>query len=218
MNKILLVWLSTLVMSAPLQGQDFTNLNFESAQIIVATNSAGFIGIAASTALPGWSAFSGTNQLSQVDYNPSPLGVPAPVDLVGSNAEVVDGNFSVLLADNTGSISQTGLVSSGTESLFFDGSSGQFSLLVSLGGVNLSYTVVSSGINSYGLSYSTYAADVSGFAGQVETLTFSGTGVEILDDIQFSPEIIPEPSAASLLFLGSGILMCLCARKKFRLN
>jgi hypothetical protein len=216
MNKILLLWLSTLLMSAPLQGQDFTNLNFESAQVIFTNGVNG--NITTANAFPGWSAFSGTNQLSLIDYNPSPLVVPASVDLVGSNAEVVDGNFSVLLANYTGSISQTGLVPGGTESLFFDGSSGQFSLLVSLGGVSLSYTVVASGINSYGVSYSTYAADVSGFAGQVETLTFSGTGFEILDDIQFSPETVPEPSAASLLFFGGGIFMCLCARKELRLN
>lgn len=93
------------------------------------------------------------------------------------------------------------------------------SLQVSLGGENLSYTAVSSSINSSGLSYNVYAANVSAFAGKIETLTFAvAPGFMGLDDIQFSPEIIPEPSAASLLFFGSGIFMCLRARKKLRLN
>jgi hypothetical protein len=168
-----------------------------------------------------WSAFSGANQLSLVDYNPSTLGVPASVDLVGSNADVIDGNFSVLLSGD-GSISQTGLVPSGTESLLFDATSYDVtpsSLLVSLGGENLSYTAVSSSTNSSGLSYNVYAANISAFAGKIETLTFAvAPGFMGLDDIEFSPEIIPEPSAASLLFLGGGIFMCLRARKKLRLN
>jgi hypothetical protein len=50
----------------------------------------------------------------------------------------------------------------------------------------------------------------------METLTFSGRG--LLDDIQFSPEVIPEPSAAALVFLGSGILFYVCRiRKRCRL-
>jgi hypothetical protein len=48
----------------------------------------------------------------------------------------------------------------------------------------------------------------------METLTFSGGG--ILDDIQFSPELIPEPSPSWLLFLGSGVLLYVRRKGKFR--
>ena len=78
--------------------------------------------------------------------------------------------------------------------------------------MNLSYAAVSSGTTSYGLNYSTYAANVSAFAGKVGTLTFSGGG--ILDDIQFSPELIPEPSPSWLFFLGGGVFMFLRTRNK----
>jgi len=48
-------------------------------------------------------------------------------------------------------------------------------------------------------------------------LTFLGGG--LLDDIQFSPSLIPEPSDASLIFLGGGIFMYFRARnQKFGLN
>lgn len=113
MNRTLLACLSALAVAAPLRGQEFVNLDFESAQVIVTTNSAGFIGLDAGSALPGWSAFSGTNQLSLVDYDPSTLVVPGSVGLFGSNADVIDGNFGVFLHGD-GSISQTGLVPSGT--------------------------------------------------------------------------------------------------------
>lgn len=206
MNKATLIaCLFIAAMTASLEAQDFTNLNFEDAMV---SGSSGVF--ATSDALPGWSAFAGTNELSTIPYNAG--GSLSPYGLEGSNSLVISGNFSVALGRF--SISQTGPVPSGTESLLFD-SYGP-SLLVSLGGENLSYTAIASGTNSYGYSYSTYAANISAFAGQVETLTFSGSG--ILDDIQFSPEAIPEPSTAPLVFLGSGILFYVRRlRKKRRL-
>ena len=214
MNRVLLIWFATIAVSASSQGQSFTNLDFESAQIVPSyTNNYGYVFIPTENALPGWSAFDGTTQLSQIQYNPSAAAISPPVALFGSNIDVIAGNFSILLHSSTISISQTALVPSGTESLVFDAVSfGSPSLLVSMGGQNLSYTAISVGTNPYGRSYTVYAADVSAFAGQMETLTFSGGG--ILDDIQFSPEAIPEPSTASLVFLGSGVLLYVRKRRQ----
>ena len=211
MNKILLTGFATITVAASLRGQSFTNLNFEDADV---SQSSGFV--ATSDALPGWSAFSGTNQLSTVVYNASGLA-SYPVTLLGSNSFVLDGNFSVSLVG--GSISQTGPIPSGSQSLLFDAASPY--LLVSLGSENLSYTAIASDTNSYGLSYSTYVANISAFAGQTETLTFSSLGPGqggILDDIQFSPEAIPEPSMASLFFLGSGVLFYVRKRRQTALR
>jgi hypothetical protein len=108
------------------QGQDFTNLNFESAQVIPSYTNTGRIFISITNALSGWSAFDGTNQLSSVQYIPPPGANPGllpPIALEGSNAYVIDGNFSILLGSSSISISQTGLVPSGTESLLFDATS-----------------------------------------------------------------------------------------------
>ena len=62
-----------------------------------------------------------------------------------------------------------------------------------------------------------YGVDISGFAGKVETLAFSSglpdNGAVGVDDIRFSPEAVPEPSAISFFCLGSGVLFCL--RRKY---
>jgi hypothetical protein len=63
-------------------------------------------------------------------------------------------------------------------------------------------------VNSGGLDYTVYGADVSALAGLEETLMFSATtGDGILDDIQFSSMIVPEPPTMSLIFLLGGLLI-----------
>ena len=213
MNKTLLTLLSTVIVALSLQGQSFTNLDFESARVIFTANPPDFI--ATSNAFPGWSVFGGTNQAFYVQYNVSAgvylYGLVGP-DAFGTNTRVLDGNFSASMGPNE-TMSQTGLVPNGAESLLFGATSSSF--LVSLGSQNLSYVTISNALNSYGGSYTIYGADISGFAGQTETLTFSGSG--LLDDIQFSTVAIPEPSAISLLCLGSGVLFYVRRRKTFRL-
>lgn len=190
----------------------FQNLDFESAQVIPDPYYGVPYIIATSNALPGWQAFSGTNQLSDVFYN-----VAFNVELVGgTNSLVIGGNISVGLY-NGGSISQSALVPADAESLLVRAhyvtplAPGIFS--ISLGGQNLQYTA----IPEYGEGPFRYlfAADVSAFADQTETLTFLTTsGGFVVDDIQFSPELIPEPSLSCLLFLGSGALFCIRRRRQ----
>ncbi|MDE3068862.1 MAG: PEP-CTERM sorting domain-containing protein [Verrucomicrobiota bacterium] len=86
-------------------------------------------------------------------------------------------------------------------------------LAVSLGGQNLSYTVIGSFPHTY---YTTTlcGADISAFAGRMETLTFARSGGSVLDNIQFSSQPIPEPSVLSLLFVAGGVLASLRARRR----
>jgi hypothetical protein len=131
---------------------------------------------------------------------------------VGFSNFVIAGNFSVSLSSGTpaASISQTGLVPVGTESLLFEAHADPFQefLSVSLGGQNLAFSAISTSAN-----YTLYGADIAAFAGQTETLAFSASSplsvgsVWTIDNIQFSPSSIPEPSASCLLLLGSGALM-----------
>ena len=211
MKRMLPAWLFTVIVAAVSRGQEFTNLKFEDAKISFVPGST--VNVATSNALPGWSAFLGTNELTTVPYND--FAIPFPWGLVGSNNLVIDGNFSASLEGDE-SISQKGLVPSGTESLLFSADS--YFLDVSLGGQSLSYAAISNALNSSGMSYALYGANISGFAGQVETLTFSvglaGSGRGILDDIQFSPEAVPEPSSVSLISLGGAVLFYL--RRKYR--
>jgi PEP-CTERM motif len=213
MKKItLLGYLFGIILTASLQAQDFTNLDFEAAKIIFLLDS---YAIAITNALPGWSAFVGTYQLSAINYD---VGAAGPPQLFGSNY-AIDGNFDVLLG-GVSSISQTGLVPGDAESLTFAWigfGGGSILPVVSLGDQTLSYTAISGGTNPYGSSYIVYGANVSAFAEETETLTFSApTGSGFLDDIVFSPGTIPEPPTASLLLLGSGILFYVRRTHKMR--
>jgi PEP-CTERM motif len=71
-----------------------------------------------------------------------------------------------------------------------------------MGGQNISYSAISIGPN-----YTSYGGNIpSGLAGQIEQLTFDapegGNNYWEIDDIQFSPSFIPEPSVLWLFALG----------------
>jgi hypothetical protein len=232
MNKALLT-LACLAVSAMFSGAQgsFQNLDFESARLIfVPPNSQQ---IATTNALPYWSAYYGTNLLSSIPYIGYP-STPLPVDLQSrTNGGVIDGNYDIFLgyypssfgfgsATNTlGSISQTGLVPAGVQSLLFKGNLDDpyHPITVSLGGLDLSYVAISNALN-----YTLYGAAIPpSLAGQTETLIFSAgangqLGGGILDDIEFSTVLVPEPSSISLLCLGGGTLFYLRRRRRKRVR
>jgi hypothetical protein len=212
MKKSLIIFfvLAGLALRSAL-GQGFVNLDFESARLVPGP---GFY--VTTNLLPGWTAFQGTNQLSMIANNAFG-GVYTTVALVSN---IFNGNFCVGIAGN-GSISQTALVPDNAISLLFDvmaGVSPQFAVF--LGGQDVSYISIGDGVTRLGHSYTIYGADISAFAGQVETLTFSGGipghGGGMLDDIQFSDQPIPEPSANLLFLLTGGVLVLFnaCRRRK----
>ena len=188
----------------------FQNLDFEAARVVfVATNVYSFI--ATSNALPGWTAFSGTNQLSVVAFNPGGM-VVEPVGLYGSDAPVVIGGSFSLGLEAGGSVSQTALVPADAKLLLFKdqvfGSSSS-PLVVSLNGQNLSYTALFSGPN-----YTLYGTDISAFAGKSATLTFLAPlpyTDAVLDDIEFA---VPEPSVLALLGLACAVLALSAVRRE----
>lgn len=121
-------------------------------------------------------------------------------------------------------ISQFGLVPSGTKSMFFSmaGAATQFAstFSVSVDGQSLPYYAKSTALNSYGDSYTIYAADVSAFSGQDVTLDFSSTRRQViappiwaLDDIGFSPLPVPEPGEFALISFGTIMFGFHCCRK-----
>ena len=196
-----------LLTSAYAQGT-FQNLDFEAARLIPIDNDHPWF-IATSNALPGWTATYGGSQLTEVPYA---AGLVVGVNLEGPSLYAIDGSFSVGLSG--GSISQTGLVPADAKSLRFKlagGGAAPFytsNLLVSLGGEN-----VPVGILADARGYMLFGADISSFAGQTETLSFSG-GSFALDDIEFSPQIVPEPSVFALA--GAAVSLLLCWRKRSR--
>jgi len=205
-------------------GQGFVNLNFEDAQIIPIAGSPIYpYAIATTNALLGWTVYTGASQPAQViTYNAPALG-STWVNLWATNGQQIDGNFSVLLQGgitaSSASISQTGLIPVSTKSLLFEAQSGPGvvagSLVVSLGGQIISFSAISTGPN-----YILYGGDISTFAGLTEQLTFSalegGGNNWNIDDIQFSPSSVPEPTTLGLIALGA-LLFGLRRSNEFRI-
>jgi hypothetical protein len=187
----------------------FQNLDFESANIPNGTPAGT---VAVSSALPSWTVYYGSSQQSQMGYQSFSLGATFVSLLTpGSNPvfNSINGNYSVLLqggvTSTDASIVQTGIVPSSAKSiLFYAESVNAGTLLVSLGGQNIPFFALSSGPN-----YTEYGGDISAFAGQTEQLKFSalyqsgGNNNWNIDDIQFSPNQIPEPQTWALLFCGA---------------
>ena len=111
----------------------------------------------------------------------------------------------------TPSISQTGVIPAGTQSLQFEGfqffaDGGQ--LQVSVGSQTISVVQIGTGPN-----YALYGANISAWAGQTETISFTAGLAPLpytvnnweVDDISFSPNAVPEPSP--LIFMGIGGLI-----------
>jgi hypothetical protein len=198
--------------------QGFVNLNFESARIIPLTTGADFPpdSVATTNAVPSWDVYYGSSQQSQITYNDPALGSPF-VTLLATNGLQFAGNYSILLQGgatfSAATISQTGLVPTDAESLMFiavgDTSLGSSGLQVSLDGQDLSFFAISNELN-----YTLYGANISSFADQIETLSFSaledsgGYNNWEIDNIQFSTSPVPEPSILTLSALGGVFFVC----------
>ena len=185
----------------------FQNLGFEGAHLspIPAGQYGGSVPIA--DALPGWSGFLGTDQMTEVLQNNLTLG-NASIDILGpywSFWNLIEGQYTLVLQPGanpsvggyiSASISQTGLVPLDARSLQFKANSGPFS--VSLAGHELSLVVMGAGSN-----YTLYGADISSVAGQSGVLVITALAgpntTDSFDSIVFSPVVIPEPSVFSLL-------------------
>lgn len=213
-----------LPLSASAQG-NFFNLNFEMANPVPASPGPPFVTTA--SALPYWSVYLGTAQQAAVWQNYISTGAAGVAILTttispyGLTISPIDGNDSVILEASgilpTVSISQTGLIPVSTESLLFDaqqvGFYTTYPLQVLIGNQQVPTIIVGNTPN-----YTIYGADLSAWAGQVETLTFSAPvnphalNQWELDDIQFSQTaIVPEPSP--LLLTGiSGLVLALRLR------
>lgn len=176
----------------------FQNLDFESAKIVLVGGE-----VAANNAIPGWHAYSNTTELAYIPYNS--FAVIPRVGLYASNSYVVEGNFSVWLSRD-GSIAQTGAVPANAMSLLFKTFGPALS--VTLGGQALSCVLLTNGPG-----YTMYGADISAFAGQTAALTFAlPPFFTPLDDIQFSPEAVPEPWGPSIAAAGALLLAALRGR------
>ncbi len=207
------------VLSAQAQGT-FANLKFELAHPISAGNPEYPSFVTAASALPYWTVTIGGVQQTEISFNAPSTGSPAVV-LIGPGNNFglapIDGNYSVFLqgsgVPSAASISQTGLIPAGMQSLLFEAQPGTGPLDISIGGQNIPFTAVGTGVN-----YTLYGANISAWAGDSEGLTFSALEGSLglnnweIDDISFSTTPEPEPSIVTLTAIG-GLLFG--ARKWF---
>jgi hypothetical protein len=202
---------ATLVIGMPLGfSQGFVNLNFESATIVQDTSSIFYPhAVYASNAIPGWT-ITGANFLGpdEILYDTVSTG-SSSISLFDTNGfpAVLGGRYSVGLYGGSNpsgvSISQTGVVPESALSLFFRAQSAIGTLLVSLGGQNLSYFAVTNASN-YTLYGATIPAELAGQSEQLQFYALQGNNnYWTIDNIGFSSSPIPEPSELALAALGT---------------
>ena len=214
--RSLIVFVFGMLPAHFLSAQGFANLDFELAT--VANLPPGETEwVTAANGLPNWTVSFGTNQQISVTHNSMTVGA-LNVSILGPTLSpsgfIIQGSYTAILqpgvADQTvvaASISQVGLVPSGTQSLFFSTGFARLTsedLLVSLAGQPLTLFLINqNGENAL------YAADVSAFAGTTVDLSFSAMparyplfGGFTIDSIYFSSQAVPEPSGLSLVGLG----------------
>lgn len=218
LNSILSITLLALVHNC--EAQAFVNLDFESANLSVIPSGQFGSLVPITDALPGWTGYVGTIQLTQVLQNNATLGAPS-IDILGPNwnaINIIEGQYTVVLQPGgvgpsfeSASISQSGMVPIYARSLQFKAV--MFSpCSVSLGGQTLSLIPLQTGAN-----YTLYGADISSFAGQVENLAITAlaapNSADYFDSFVFSPSTVPEANAFGLFALG-GLFLGLSRRRK----
>jgi hypothetical protein len=202
------------------RAQSFQNLSFEDANPVIDSSSPNYpYAVTTASALPYWAATIGGVQQADVIYNNPSTGVPQitlismPVVFVPNGP--IDGSYSVFLQGTstyTVSISQTGLIPTGTQSLFLDVGTGYFGALnVLVGTQSVPLSIVGSGPNNSTM----YGGNLSAWPEQPEPLTISvASGHYEIDDISFSQTAItPEPSPLILTGIG-GLIFAL--HRRFR--
>jgi hypothetical protein len=190
-----------LIGSATTSGQGrFQNLDFELATIPTSTPP-GIVSVG--DAIPRWTAFGG-----QMVYNSVGLG-GAVVILYGpglGQSQLLQGNYSVGLRNSVSdprpqaSIAQTGQVPSSANSILYYAKNGT-GIAVSFSGVRLNTFLLSSTPE-----YDIFGADIAGRGAQIGELRFTAISGGVIDDIQFSTQVVPEPSASTLLVGGLAVL------------
>lgn len=203
-NSMILTVAVMFIVSA--HGQGFLNLDFESAYNLPGNPGPYGMSVSITNALPDWTAWNGpageSSALSSIYYVSNFIsGSQTSVELLGGSL-ALGGNLSVELFANS-AISQTGILPANAQSLQFEAYGLPSPFSVTLGGQTLSCSTV-----SVGSDYNVYGANIpSAMDGQLEELTFScfgvGSGLVVLDDIDFSPISVPEPPEYALIGLGA---------------
>ena len=190
-----------LAVKIQLLAQGFVNLNFEQAQI---TNLNGNL-IPATNAFPSWTASALFYFYNDASLSGRSISIIATNSLITPSQ--IQGNYYALLFTIGGnpavSLNQTGLIPVTAKSILFWGVND--GMQITFNGVSLNFGAMSSTAN-----YTVYGADISAYAGQTGLLSFSAANgaLGMVDNIQFSTTVVPEPSSLALAALGTLLLDC----------
>jgi hypothetical protein len=230
MKNFILIAIPVFFACLSAEAQSFVNLNFESATVTATGVQPYGTFVPVGSALPGWTAYIGTSEVTEVGYN-SPANSTASITVLGPNwtsadtsefgVGIIDGNYSVDLQTGANpiyptpeqvgvSIEQNGMVPSMAQSIQFEAAE-TTPLTVTFNGNELAPVALWSGVSSDGVHYTLYGADISTWAGQTGELNFtaveSGDNYDVLDDISFSSvAVTPEPNVYGLMAVG-GLLL-----------
>jgi hypothetical protein len=192
-----------------------SNFNFESAPIPPGSD----FRANAAVALPGWTVLLNNKAADTIFYNDIALSsYMVSIHDSSSPMHPISGLFSVYLQGGFGPFSGRGpaalaqirTIPTDANSLLFSASPNISTMEVSFRGSLLPYYPIESRP-----SFTIYAADLSGLANQSGELRFStpfGTS-SWLDDISFSPIIVPEPAVITLAICG-GLAVLYTARRR----
>ncbi len=204
---------ATLTLHAKAAAGPFQNLDFESAVIGVPVN----YELPATQAMPGWttnnfdSGYIGYDALPLDSVGVSIMDALAPYPGWPRIMYPLQGSYSAWLHNGSGPdgvevqawISQTGDIPSTANSLRFTTEQYFDDLTVSLNGIEIPMSLYSSSpeINQNHGAVETFIGDIRQFTGQSNVeLCITGDGT--LDNIKFSPLVVPEPSTLALIVIG----------------
>lgn len=196
---------------------EYQNLDFESANMQQYPSPEGEP-IPISDAFPGWKAYYREDQTSYVSYDTS--GLDASYISIFDNKShyyplisSIDGEYSASLdaLRSPIAIAQTGTIPLRSLSVsFLLRNNREGSLVLTFDGHVLPYVKTWSEP-----TFDVCAADISAFAGQTGELRFTeNSGWNVIDDIQFSPDAVPEPGTIALFGMGALALMGRMAFRK----
>lgn len=193
----------------------FQNLDFELANPIPLVGSPDYpYAIANSNAMPGWTAYIGSNPRDSIYYNTVSYGA-ALISLHDSSSPYwppIQGSNSLILfaqfnpnnqpGRDSAAVAQTGQIPDGSLSIRFY--SGSEYMQASFNGQDI--PLIQLGLTG---SYLILGGDISAFGGQTGELRFTMPSVAFsynipyLDNILFSPQPIPEPGMLGLFALSA---------------
>lgn len=203
-SQLMAVMLASLV-AGTLCGQGtFQNLDFENGAFVPIQGNPYFVEPV--PALPGWTAYVGTNVAQYVLHNTLSLTPIAGIAIWGPDQPqpgLFHGQYYVVLQvsfptpTEFPSLAQTGTIPLDAQSIQFYTRRSVPTIAVAFSGEAIPLSLLGGGAGSPYL----WGGDVSSYAGQTGELRFLGDGY--LDFIQFSTEAVPEPSVLGLFALGA---------------